>query len=591
MNDVRTPSRAVRETPDELPDGEVEVVDRLLHAGLGHLTQGLSPAGLALAYTDWALHLAMYPGRQTFLAQKALRKALRLAVYAGRVALDPSTEDCIEPLPQDHRFDGPDWHQWPFNVMHQSFLLTQQWWHIATTGVCGVHPHHEQVVNFMGRQLLDIYSPSNFLATNPEVLRRTFEEQGQNLLRGGQNFVEDVERRLGGRPPAGADTYEVGRDMATTPGKVVFRNRIMELIQYQPTTKTVFPEPVLVVPAWIMKYYILDLKPGKSLVEYLLERGHTVFMISWKNPDSRERDLGMDDYQEQGVMAALDVVSKVVPERKVHAVGYCLGGTLLMLAAASMARDEDERLASCTLFAAQADFTEPGELDLFIDHSQVHFLEDIMWARGYLSRGQMAGAFQLLRSQDLFWSRLVREYLLGEREDMIELMAWNADATRLPYRMHSEYLRRLFLNNDFVEGRYDVNGQPIHLGDIRVPMFAVGTVKDHVAPWVSVYKIVRFARTEVTFCLTEGGHNAGIVTQPGHPRRRYQILTHKPRDRYLPPGQFREGIESTDGSWWPAWEQWLRDHSGARVQPPAMGNPERGVLPLVDAPGEYVMVR
>jgi len=262
-----------------------------------------------------------------------------------------------------------------------------------------------------------------------------------------------------------------------------------------------------------------------------------------------------------------------------------------MLAAATMAHDEDERLASVTLLAAQADFTEPGELELFIDHSQVHFLEDVMWARGYLSRSQMAGAFQLLRSQDLVWSRLVREYLLGEREHMIELMAWNADATRLPYRMHSEYLRRLFLNNDFVEGRYDVNGQPIHLGDIHAPMFAVGTVKDHVAPWESVYKIVRFARTEVTFCLTEGGHNAGIVTQPGHPRRRYQIVTHKPRDRYLPPSQFREAVEPTDGSWWPAWEQWLRDHSGARVQPPAMGSPERGLLPLTDAPGEYVLVR
>ena len=414
------------------------------------------------------------------------------------------------------------------------------------------------------------------------------EQKGKNFVRGIKSFCDDQERTLLGRKPVGAESFPVGKTVALTAGKVIYRNRLIELIQYAPTTDTVEAEPVLIVPAWIMKYYILDLSPQNSLVKYLVEHGHTVFIISWKNPGPEDRDLGLEDYRTLGVMEALDAVTSIVPNRKVHAVGYCIGGTLLTIAAAAMARDDDERLASVTLFAAETDFTEPGELALFIDETEVTFLEDLMWNQGFLSTTQMAGAFQLLRSNDLIWSRMVREYLLGEREEMNDLMAWNADGTRLPYRMHSEYLRQLFLHNDLADGRYQAGGRPIALADIQVPIFVVSTVKDHVAPWRSVYKIQLLADTEVTFVLTTGGHNAGIVSEPGHPNRSYQIASHREGDRHPDPDTWQAATSHIEGSWWSAWQAWLAQHSTGRVAPPKLGTPEKGYFPLVDAPGTYV---
>jgi polyhydroxyalkanoate synthase subunit PhaC len=567
-----------------------DLTDRSLHAAVAHFTAGLSPAALAQAYLDWATHLVNAPGKRMQLVDKAVRKAVRFANYAGRCATQGGeAECCIEPLPQDRRFSGEDWRHWPYNFIHQAFLLNQQWWHNATTGIRGISKQHEDMVEFMSRQFLDMVSPSNFLPTNPEVLRATAAKGGMNLVSGLKNFAEDWERAISGKKPVGAENFQAGRDVAVTPGKVIYRNRLIELIQYAPATAEVRPEPILIVPAWIMKYYILDLSPQNSLVKYLTGQGFTVFMISWKNPGPEDRDLGLDDYRTRGVMAALEVVSAVAPNRKVHAVGYCLGGTLMAIAAAAMTRDGDERLRSLTLFAAQTDFTEAGELMLFINESQLAFLEDMMWEQGYLDSRQMAGTFQMLRSNDLVWSRMVHEYLMGERRPMTDLMAWNADATRMPFRMHSQYLRRLFLDNDLAEGRFAADGKPVALSDIRVPVFCVGTVSDHVAPWHSTYKINFQTNAEVTYLLTTGGHNAGIISEPGHAGRSFQVMTKKPDDHYLDPEGFLARAPRKDGSWWPEWVAWLDARSGASVAPPPIAAPTSGAAPLGDAPGTYVL--
>ena len=567
-----------------------EVMDRSVHYWIARWTFGLSPITLWQAYADWAMHIAVSPGKQTQLAQKAARKATRLARHVARTTVDdrPCTEPCIEPLPYDKRFAAAEWQSWPFSVIYQGFLLQQQWWYNAMTGVHGVSAHHEAIADFTTRQLLDMYSPSNFVWTNPVVMRRTQEEAGQNLVRGWWNLVEDWERALNGRPPAGADRFKAGRDLATTPGKVVFRNRLIELIQYSPTTGNVHPEPILIVPAWIMKYYILDLTAEKSLVRHLVDHGFTVFMISWLNPDAGDRDLTLDDYRRLGLLAALGAVEKIVPGQKVHGAGYCLGGTLLAIAAAAMARDGDYRFASLSFLAAQVDFEEAGELTLFIDESQIAMIEDMMWEQGYLDAHQMAGAFQMLRSNDLIWSRAIHNYLMGERRPVFDLMAWNADATRMPYKMHAEYLRSLFLKNDLAEGRFEVDGKPVALSDIDVPVFAAGTETDHVAPWHSVYKFNLLLEAEVTFVLTSGGHNAGIVPDPKFSKPHYRIGKRAEREHYLDPDTWLDANSAQDGIWWQAWSDWLVRRSGPTAAPPKLGAPHAGLPPLADAPGSYV---
>jgi polyhydroxyalkanoate synthase len=368
---------------------------------VGRFSLGISPPGLLLVYLDWLVHLAFSPGKHQNLARKVLRKALRFGFYTARAAFQPKTPPAIEPLPQDHRFNDPAWQRWPFNLYYQSFLFVQQWLHNATTGVRGVSRHDEEVVTFVSRQLLDFFAPSNFPWTNPEVVKATLQSGGANFLRGMMNFLEDWERALLGQRSAQTEAFTVGKTVAVTPGKVVYRNQLMELLQYAPTTATVQAELILIVPAWIMKYYILDLSPHNSLIKYLVDHGHTVFCISWKNPGPADRDLRMDDYRTLGVLAALDAIEAIVPAQKVHGVGYCLGGTLLAIAAAAMARDRDDRLQTQTLLAAETDFTEAGELSLFIDETQVTFLDDLMWDQGFLDTKQMAGSFQLLHSNDL----------------------------------------------------------------------------------------------------------------------------------------------------------------------------------------------
>ena len=560
-----------------------EFLDRALKAKMAKITKGLSPAALAGAYLDWLAHLATSPGKQIGVSEKAFRKWLRLSRYAVTcAAAGGEVAPCIEPLPQDRRFRGEAWQKWPYNLFYQSFLLNQQWWHNVTTGVRGVTEQHENVMEFATRQILDMFSPSNYLATNPELQAKTREEGGRNFVRGFQTWLDDLGRQQSGQPPAGAEAFRPGHEVAVTPGTVVYRNHLIELIQYAPTTDKVRPEPILIVPAWIMKYYILDLSPENSMVKFLVDQGYTVFMISWRNPDAEDRDLGMDDYRKMGVMDAIGAVQGIVPDQKIHGVGYCLGGTLLSISAATIGRDGDDPFASLSYLASQIDFTEPGELQLFINESQLTFLEDMMWDQGYLDTTQMSGAFQMIGSADLIWSRILHSYLMGDEPAMFDLLAWNADGTRMPFRMHSEYLRSLYLNNDLTEGHFIVDGRPISVTDIRVPVFSVGTVKDHVAPWPSVYKMHLYLDTELTFVLTSGGHNAGIVSEPGHKHRSYQIATAKHDDRYIDPETWAAQTPMKDGSWWREWVSWLEERSGAPVAPPAIVNA------LAAAPGTYV---
>ena len=577
-------------TPANTSLSMAERLDPTVHAAIARSVASLSHASALLAATDWALHLAASPGKCMDLTRLAMRQGEELAAYARErmtAGADQQARHSVRPPFEDRRFTAPEWQHWPFNYLHQSFLRTEQWWAAATHGVRGVEKHHENVVAFAARQLLDMFSPGNQLATNPVVLQRTLQQGGANLMRGMQNAADDFQRLATGKPPAGTENFVVGRDVGITPGKVVLQNRLMELIQYTPTTETVHPEPILIVPAWIMKYYILDLSPHNSLIRYLVDQGHTVFCISWKNPGYEDRDMGMDDYLDLGFHAALDAVNAIVPKQKVHATGYCLGGTMLAIAAAAMARDGDERLASMSLFAAQTDFSEPGELALFIDESQLNLLEAQMAQTGYLKASQMAGAFQMLRSYDLLWSRMVNEYLLGDRAPMNDLMAWNADATRMPAKMHSQYLRRLFLNDDLSEGHYPVRGKPVSLGGITLPTFMVGTVTDHVAPWRSVFKLHLMSPAEITFALTSGGHNAGIVNPPGNPRRHYQLLTRAAGGSYVAPDEWLQKAPEAQGSWWPAWLAWLQARSGAPVKPPRTG--ASAYKPVCDAPGRYVL--
>jgi polyhydroxyalkanoate synthase subunit PhaC len=560
---------------------------RALRAQLATVTGGLAPDVYVNAWWDWYLNLAKEPPKQLQIMQDAIAKT----VDNWNFGLQAAAGQPLSPAEGDDRYRGDAWAQWPFNVYARSYHNYVDWCQKAWSNVPGVVPENERTLNFVARTALEAISPANYLATNPDLLETTRAEAGKNLVRGFSHWLEDIARSLGGKKSTGTEKFIVGRDIAATPGKVVMRNELVELIQYSPATETVFAEPILIIPAWIMKYYILDLSASNSLVKYLVSQGHTVFIVSWKNPNASDRGFGMDDYLRLGIQATVDAVSRIVPDQKIQSVGYCIGGTLLSIAAARFAAEGDQRLASVTLLAAQQDFSEPGELSVFISPSQLDMLEAVMDRSGVLKSEQMGAAFALLRSRDLLWTPAVNSYLRGKRESPNDLMAWNADGTRMPCRMHAEYLRQLYLNNALARGEFKVQGSPVDLAAIHVPMFVVGTETDHVAPWQSVYKTRGLTRsTDYTFLLTSGGHNAGIISGPVHPRRRHRVRTWLNASETLTPQVWFETTPPKAGSWWPIWQHWLAQHS-ARVQlaPPPLGSAAAGYPPIADAPGEYVL--
>jgi polyhydroxyalkanoate synthase len=562
-------------------------LDRSLRAALARSGGAVSAHAFIAAWTDWAFHMTESPGRQIELVERAQQNALKLMHHLSPIG--PGTPPPFTPRPHDHRFEHPDWQKPPFRMWQQGFLAVQDWWDHATDRLRGLRPEDADRTRFMARQALDILSPSNFPALNPEIIAATLSTGGRNLTEGAAHVAHDMMKTLTQTHDPVPEEFRIGQGLACTPGEVVFRNDLFELIQYAPQTAKVHAEPVLIVPAWIMKYYVLDLSPHNSMVNYLVGQGFTVFMISWCNPTAAQADLSLEDYRTAGVMAALDAVGRIVPDRRVHAVGYCLGGTMLAIAAATMTRDGDDRLASITLMAAQVDFAEAGELLLFVDESQVAFLEDMMWDQGYLDRPQMAQTFSTIRSEDLIWSRAVRRYFLGVDDLPTDLGVWVADTTRMPATMHAQYLRGLFLENRLTAGRFAVEGRVIALKDIAVPMFVVATETDHIAPWRSVYKTQLFTDCDLTFVLTSGGHNTGIVNEPGQPRSRYRRSHRAAGAHYVGPDDWPTTAEACEGSWWSAWKDWLQDRSSGLVPPPASGAPDKGLPPLAPAPGTYVL--
>ncbi|KTC91748.1 PHA/PHB synthase family protein [Legionella cincinnatiensis] len=551
-------------------------INKLYQANLGKITMGMSPAVIGTAHCAWLLQLAQSPGH-----------LLALDFYPMIHTPEFLTHLIYDKQPaqgKDVRFHKENWQLLPWRFYAEVFLHIEDWWRYATTKVPGLSNRSERTVSFCIRQLLDALSPSNFVMSNPDLFNETIRSGGVNLIRGTQIAFDHLLRRLAGLPPPGAGKFKPGKNVAITPGKVVFTNHLIELIQYKPQTQMVFKEPILIIPAWIMKYYILDLSSKNSLVKWLVEQGHTVFIISWRNPDENDRDLGMDEYYRQGAMAAIDAVNDILPKTKIHLMGYCLGGTLAMIVAAAMARNHDNRLKSLSLLAAQGDFTKAGELMLFINESEINFLKNMMWEKGYLDPKHMAGSFQMLRTYDLIWSKMIDDYMTGTKRGMIDLLAWNADATRMPYKMHTEYLDKLFLHNEFAEGHFRVEDEIVAPSNVHLPIFAVSPEKDHIAPWESVYKIHLMMHTDITFVLTNGGHNAGIVSEPNHPRRFYFIHENKKDMPYIGPKKWLNKAEKREGSWWIAWHDWLVNNSSQKLIPPPDIDP---LLP--DAPGKYVL--
>ena len=493
--------------------------------------------------------------------------------------------------PKDKRFADPAWKQNEiFDFIKQSYLLSARYINDVVTQVDGLEPKTAQKVDFYARQFINALSPSNFALTNPEVLRQTRETGGENLVRGLNNLLNDLENGRGNLriKMTDSEAFKVGDNIASSEGKVVFQNELMQLIQYSPTTEQVFARPVLILPPWINKFYILDLRPKNSLVRYLVAQGHTVFMVSWVNPDEMLAEKNFDDYMTDGVFAALNVIEKVTRSREVNAIGYCIGGTLLASTLGYMAAVDDTRIASATFFVTLTDFTDAGEIGVFIDEEQLAALEDKMHRRGYMEGTEMAATFNLLRANDLIWNFVVNNYLLGKEPFPFDLLYWNSDATRMPPAMHSFYLRNMYQKNLLSQpGGITMKGVPIDLGSVTIPLYFLSCREDHIAPWTSTYKGARnFVSAPVRFVLTASGHIAGVINPPEGGKYNHFINDEFPEK----PEDWLAGATEIAGSWWPDWQRWATAFAPEKV-PARIPGKVRGVKVLEDAPGSYVLMK
>ncbi len=508
---------------------------------------------------------------------------------ARRMLGEEEVAPVAQPEPGDRRFKDEAWSENAvFDFIKQSYLLSARWMHDQVTHVEGLDEKTARKVDFYTRQFVDAMAPSNFVLTNPTVLRETLDSKGENLIHGLENLIEDLERGHGQLNVKMTDTeaFEVGGNIAVTPGKVVYQNELMQLIQYTPRTETVHKRPLVIVPPWINKYYILDLKPENSFVKWAVEQGHTVFVVSWVNPDERLAQKTFEDYMMQGPLAALDAIEQATGEREVNAIGYCLGGTLLAATLAWMAAKGDDRVKSATYFATLVDFEEVGELSVFIDEEQIAWLEEKMAERGYLPGEDMATTFNMLRSNDLIWSFVVNNYLMGKDPFPFDLLYWNSDATRMPAAMHSFYLRKMYQENKLSQpGGITLKGVPIDLGAVKTPSFILASKEDHIAPWVSAYKATHLYGGPTKFVLAASGHIAGVINPPAADKYCHWLNSRKPKN----PETWFKNAQQHDGSWWPEWDKWISRFTGPEV--PARQPGDGKLKPIEDAPGSYVKVR
>ncbi|MBM3518024.1 MAG: class I poly(R)-hydroxyalkanoic acid synthase, partial [Alphaproteobacteria bacterium] len=545
-------------------------------------------AAASRAFAAWTRQLLANPADLARAQETLWQDYLQLSRWMAERLQGRPTELVIAPSHGDRRFRDPAWAENPmFDFIKQFYLLTARWLD-ATVADVSVDPRTAATVRFYTHQLIDALAPTNFVLTNPEVLRATHEQRGRNLWDGLRELESDI-RAGGGRPAlrhVDPGAFTLGETIATTPGKVVHRSALFELIQYAPTTATVFRRPLLIVPPCINKYYVLDLRPENSFVRWAVAQGYTVFIVSWINPDERHAEVSFSDYVVQGPIEAIRAVRKATGAKRVNAVGYCIGGTLLAAALAYLAARGEDRVASATFFAAQVDFTNPGDLALFVDNQQPASLEAEMRKRGYLPGRHMAEVFNLLRANDLIWPFVINGYLLGREPKPFDMLFWNADSTRLPARMHSEYLRQLYIENRMVHpGGLRVRGIPIDLRRVGVPTYVLGMREDHIAPWTSAYVATQHFSGRNRFVLAASGHIAGVLNPPAAAKYGYWTGRTTPAD----PHAWLAGAREHGGSWWTDWERWLRRRSGAQV---AARVPGEGALPAIeDAPGSYAKVR
>ena len=549
----------------------------------------VDPLNVGNAFLEMTRRMMANPGPVIEAQFSLWQDYMRLWQSAAERFLGGNPAPVVQPAPSDQRFKDEAWHESTlFDFIKQSYLLTARWMQATVKKVDGLDDKTAQKVDFYTRQFVDAIAPTNFVATNPEVLRTTIDSGGENLVNGLKNLLEDLERGKGRLmiKMTDFDSFKVGKNIAVSPGKVVFRNDLIELIQYTPTTAKVQQTPLLVVPPWINKFYILDLRPTNSFVKWAVEQGHTVFVVSWANPDERLAEKSFDDYLREGPIAALDAIEQATGEKQANIIGYCLGGTLVAATLAWLAAKGDTRVKSATFFASLVDFKEAGELSVFIDEEQLKSLEERMSKHGYLEGADMATTFNMLRANDLIWSFVVNNYLLGKEPFPFDLLYWNSDSTRMPAAMHSFYLRNMYQENRLSQpGGLTLGGVPIDLRKVKTPTFILSTKEDHIAPWKSTYVATQLYAGPVTFVLAASGHIAGVINPPGKVKYGHWTNDKLPKD----PEAWLKAAQFHDGSWWPRWEEWVKQFAGGDVDARKPGDGK--LKPLADAPGTYVMVK